>query len=71
MFYNDNEILEKKPTWWTISSIACACDPNDRLLNSSFLHNLFVIEITNKIFSFIDKRGHHFMRCKKRKTRRK
>ncbi len=61
MFCNENEILEKKSSWWTISSIARLYDPSDRLLNSSFLHNLFAYKITNENFDIKDKRGHYLM----------
>ncbi len=36
-------------------------DPSDRLLNSSFLQNLFAYKITNENFDMKDKRGHYLM----------
>jgi hypothetical protein len=46
--YISNEILEKKPSWWTISSITRSYDPNDRLLNSSFLRYQLVQYVANE-----------------------
>jgi hypothetical protein len=60
-FTMTTKFSKKKSSWWTISSIARLHDPSDRLLNSSFLHNSFVYEITNENFDMKEKRGHYWM----------